>query len=283
MKTRQALFAGNWYPARAEKCEMEIKQFLDSFDAPEEMSGEWAGGIVPHAGWYFSGRIACNVIHALKAGKEIDVVFVFGMHLHERSPGYIMIEGAWETPFGDILIDEEIAGELAKQFDLRIETPENYTQDNTIELQLPFIKYFFNDVKIVPVGLPPVEASLDIGRYAVDAAVRLNRAMKVIGSTDLTHYGPNYGFSPKGSGPEAHDWVRDENDRKVINAMLKMDASGVLEEARSNSNACCAGAAAAAIAAGRKMGAERAQEVAYANSYEKSPGESMVGYVGIVF
>jgi AmmeMemoRadiSam system protein B len=283
MKTRQALFAGSWYPAEAAKCEMEIKQFLDEFDTPETIPGAWTGGIVPHAGWYFSGSIACNVIHALSAGIETELVFVFGMHLHERSPGYIMTEGAWETPFGDIPVDEEIAGELAARFDLRIETPDNHAQDNTIELQLPFIKYFFDSARIVPVGLPPVDASLDIGRHAVDTAERLNRSMKVIGSTDLTHYGPNYGFSPKGTGPEAHDWVRNENDRKVIDAMLKMDAPGVLEEARNNSNACCAGAAAAAIAAGRKMGAERAQEIAYATSYEKSPGESLVGYSGIVF
>ena len=216
MKTRQAQFAGSWYPAESEKCEMEIKQFLHEFDAPKPVPGEWSGGIVPHAGWYFSGSIACNVIHTLTAGKKTEVVFVFGMHLHERSPGYIMAQGAWETPFGDIQVDEEIAGELAARFDLRIETPDNHAKDNTIELQLPFIKYFFDSAKIVPVGLPPVDASLDIGRHAVDTAERLNRSMKVIGSTDLTHYGPNYGFSPKGTGPEAHDWVRNEIAHAIV-------------------------------------------------------------------
>jgi AmmeMemoRadiSam system protein B len=283
MKTRQALFAGSWYPARAAACEKEIRQFLAEMDAPPEEGRAWAGGIVPHAGWYFSGSIACNVIQALGAGKETDLVFIFGMHLHERSPGTIMTKGAWETPFGDIPVDEEIAGDLAERFDLRIETPDDFTQDNTIELQLPFVKYFLKNARIVAVGLPPVDRSLDIGRYAVDAAARLNRSMKVIGSTDLTHYGPNYGFSPKGSGPEAHEWVRNENDRQVIDAMLKMDASAVLHQARSNNNACCAGAVAGAIAAGRKMGAETAREVAYATSYEKSPGDSMVGYIGILF
>jgi hypothetical protein len=31
------------------------------------------------------------------------------------------------------------------------------------------------------------------------------------------------------------------------------------------------------------MGAGRARQVAYATSYDKSPGDSFVGYVGIVF
>jgi MEMO1 family protein len=57
----------------------------------------------------------------------------------------------------------------------------------------------------------------------------------------------------------------------------------VIQEARKSGNACCAGAAAAAIAAGKKMGAVHALEIGYATSYEKSPGDSFVGYTGIVF
>jgi AmmeMemoRadiSam system protein B len=63
--------------------------------------------------------------------------------------------------------------------------------------------------------------------------------MVVIGSTDLTHYGPNYGFTSKGVGSTAVDWVRDENDRRVIDAMTRMDPDAVIREGLSNDNACC--------------------------------------------
>ena len=106
---------------------------------------------------------------------------------------------------------------------------------------------------------------------------------RVIGSTDLTHYGFNYGFIPKGTGASAVNWVRNENDRKVIEAMLAMNPTGVIEEALANQNACCSGAAAAAMAAGKALGAASAIQTAYATSYDKSPGDSFVGYVGIVF
>ncbi|HSO19187.1 MAG TPA: AmmeMemoRadiSam system protein B, partial [Desulfosarcina sp.] len=74
-----------------------------------------------------------------------------------------------------------------------------------------------------------------------------------------------------------------ENDRRVIEAMLDLDAQGVIEEAATHRSACCPGAAAAAIAAGRRLGATQAESVGYATSYERSPGESFVGYVGIIF
>jgi AmmeMemoRadiSam system protein B len=105
---------------------------------------------------------------------------------------------------------------------------------------------------------------------------------KVIGSTDLTHYGSNYGFTSKGRGKQAVDWVRSKNDRRVIDAMLALEPERVISEALASQNACCAGAAATAIEAARTLGASQADEIAYATSYDKSPGDSFVGYVGIV-
>ena len=48
----------------------------------------------------------------------------------------MMAEGSWETPFGEICVDEQLAGELAEQFSFTLESPDSFTQDNTIELQL---------------------------------------------------------------------------------------------------------------------------------------------------
>ena len=282
MNVRSASFAGSWYPDIPEACEREIQQFLNlkTLEIPE---GPWVGGIVPHAGWYFSGAIACHVIQALKAGTPPDVFILFGMHLHPASPNYIMTEGAWETPFGEIAIEKELARSLAERFSFRIETARSHAKDNTIELQLPFIKYFFPKTKIVPMGLPPKESSVGIGKAAAEISSKLGMNARVVGSTDLTHYGYDYGFIPEGTGKSAVNWVRNENDRKIIQAMLAMNPSGVIEEALAHQNACCSGAAAAALAAGKALGAASAAQTAYATSYDKRPGDSFVGYVGILF
>ncbi|MBU0987705.1 MAG: AmmeMemoRadiSam system protein B [Proteobacteria bacterium] len=283
MNIRKAIFSGSWYPNKAAECEKEIQSFLKEAKGTPVAARPLTGGIVPHAGWYFSGSIACNVFHCLKEDTPPDIFVVFGMHLHPGSAAYIMTGDAWETPFGAIEIDKRITGELAEQFTFRTETADSFTRDNTIELQLPFIKYFYPDAKLVAMGVPPVRKSLEVGKAVADITTRLGLKTKIIGSTDLTHYGMNYGFTPKGSGAAALEWVRNENDRRVIDAMLAMDPESVISEALENQNACCGGAAATAIAAAKYLGADRAETTAYATSYDKSPGDSFVGYVGIVF
>ncbi|NNF97931.1 MAG: AmmeMemoRadiSam system protein B [Desulfobacteraceae bacterium] len=283
MKTRKPVYAGSWYPSTARECESQINEFIKIGKTPEKQPSNWVGGIVPHAGWYYSGAIACNVIQALVTENPPDVIVIFGMHLHPGSAAYIMAEGAWETPFGLLPVETHLAEALVGRFSFHVETTSKYSQDNTIELQLPFIKYFFPQVKIVAMGVPPTKQSLEIGSQVVEITRELGLKAAVLGSTDLTHYGANYGFTAKGTGAAAVNWVRDENDRRVIEAMLSLDADTVIDEALANNNACCAGAAATAIAAGLAMGSSTAETIAYATSYDKSPGDSFVGYVGIVF
>ncbi len=286
MNTRKPVFAGSWYPAGASECENQIHEFLNEDRFKVQPDTGHVGGIVPHAGWIFSGSLACNVISALKAtddGRAPDTIVVFGMHLPANTPGYIMTEGAWETPFGQLVVDREIAGRLAEQFSFTVETPTRFTPDNTIELQLPFIKYFFPDSQLVPIGPPATAIATDIGRTAAEIAKSLDKTVRIVGSTDLTHYGPNFGFMPAGKGREAYAWVKDKNDRQVIDAMLAMAPETVIKEAHSNHNACCPGAAAAAIASAQALGARNSRFVGYSSSYEYNPGDTFVGYGGILF
>ncbi len=279
---RIAAFAGSWYPGSADQCEAQIKEFLsgDPIEAPET---ELSGGIVPHAGWYFSGRIACSVIHTLGLSRQPDVVVVFGMHLRPGSTPCIYTAGEWETPFGSLRVAGDLAADLAEQFAFSVNREEDFLRDNTIELQLPFVKYFCKSAEFIPIGVPPTPFALQLGRAVVKSAAERGLQLMVIGSTDLTHYGPNYGFLSQGTGPAALDWVRDENDRKVIAAMAALEPEEVLRQGLANSNACCCGAAAAAIAAGLQAGAQQGECLAYATSYDKSPGSSFVGYTGVVF
>ncbi|MDJ0781395.1 MAG: AmmeMemoRadiSam system protein B [Desulfosarcinaceae bacterium] len=282
MQLRKAMFAGSWYPDRAEICQREIDGFLAEGRDWASPEGALVGGVVPHAGWYYSGSLACNVIQRLAASTDTDLVAIFGMHLPRGAANVMMADGAWETPFGPLAIATEIAADLKAQFRFDIETAIAFQPDNTIELQLPFIKYFLPDARILPIGIPPQTASLPIGTAVVKAAQKRGLSLKVIGSTDLTHYGRNYGMRSHGSGAEALTWVRDRNDRRIIEAMLALDGPRIIDEARDHQNACCAGAAATAVTAAAALGATNPVALHYTTSHEKSPGDSFVGYVGIL-
>jgi hypothetical protein len=281
MVKRNADFAGSWYPGRESECRSAIEEFSRfSVHCPSVSA---VGGIVPHAGWVFSGKIACNVIRCLSERSSPDTILLFGRHLNSLSKNYIMSEGSWATPLGDVDIDAELGKKLQAEFAFVVETPTRYDEDNTIELQLPFIKHYFPKAKILPLGVPPIQGSLRIGERAVELSRELGRAILVLGSTDLTHYGYNYGYAPKGAGKAAVDWVKNENDKRVVDLILKMDAGEVIRESLTNHNACCSGAVATAIAAAKKLGARQAQKLFYATSYDIRPDDSFVGYVGVVF
>lgn len=294
---KRAVFAGSWYPGDPRECEVSIHKFLaaGSQDKDNGLSGTVVGGIVPHAGWGYSGGIACRVIAALRPGNEadkssapIDTILLFGAHMHPETAPFTLARGAVETPFGEIRVDRELA-ELTvsylEKFGLPIQSlsAEAFPDENTLELQYPFIRYFFPDARIAVFGVPPSTAAAGVGEAAVDAALALGRSVRIIGSTDMTHYGPDFRFAPEGTGAPAVDWVRQENDRSAIRAMEEMDAPGLVRQGLSHKNMCCPGAAAAAVAACKKMGAAKGFCLDYATSYEKTRSSSFVGYCGLVY
>ncbi len=283
MAIRRADFADSWYPGSRSDCLKAIEELEHSCFACPDLKARAIGGIVPHAGWYYSGLLALSVIRCLKMGTDADTCIIFGRHLHRTGRNFIMKEGAWSTPLGDVAIDSEIAERLADRFPFVVETASRHEPDNTIELQLPFIKYYFPQIRILPLGLPPVADSLAIARAACEISLEMGRKTIALGSTDLTHYGPNYDFAPYGAGETAVNWVKNVNDRRARDLILAMDAEGLLAESLESANACCGGAAGSAVDAAKALGAVRGEEIGYYTSFDIRADSSFVGYSGVVF
>ena len=283
MRTRRPAFAGSWYPDDDVSCRRQIEAFLREKSSTADLPGTPRAGIVPHAGWFFSGAIACRVIQVLAQDAPPDAVVLFGMHMHPGQQPVIMDRGAWETPLGPLPIAEKLADYLTTRMTFRLEQPEDPNRDNTIELQLPFIRHLFGEIPILPIGVPPSEAALRVAQTVVEGARHLALDIKIVGSTDLTHYGPNYGFTRHGSGAAAVAWVKEDNDRRFIDAALAMNPEAVMEGGVNRQNACCSGAAAATIQAAQRLGVSRGVLMAYTTSYDKIPGDSFVGYAGIAY
>lgn len=282
MQLRRAFFAGSWYPSDPAQCRRQIESFLSSAPGVSPQVSEPLGGIVPHAGWVFSGRIAAWVLGLLKARKDPQTIVIFGSHLGPQDPSWIMPEGGWETPLGPLEVDQDLAKALCSEFSLRIELPRNAQPDNTIEVQLPMLRHLFPQARILPMGTAPSQQGVSIGSRCAELILKKGINALILGSTDLTHYGPGYGFCPKGAASQAEPWVRQVQDRAIIEKMLEMDPESVLAEALRRKNACCPGAAAAALACLKGLGATRGQLVFYGTSRDVMEAEDFVGYAGIV-
>jgi len=284
MEIKPCAFSGSWYPGTARECETSILGFIeDDRKRGKKTVPACIGGIVPHAGWVFSGRIACRVIRSLvpEDGPGVDTIVLFGVHMHLSDPGFVLTSGGVDTPLGPVDADGDLATEFASRTGLTQLSPDAFPDDNTLELQYPFIRYFFPEARIVAAGIPPSDLADRAGEAVVDAARNLGRTIRIIGSTDMTHYGPNFGFSPAGRGRVAVDWVTRENDAAAVEALTALDAQGIISQGLSRHNMCCTGAAAAAAAACKKKGAVKGICLDYATSYETSRSDSFVGYCGM--
>lgn len=281
MNRRKRNLARGWYPFDGKDCRREIESYLEGWSTPHSLPMEGLGGIVPHAGWYFSGKLAARVFSSLKSKRMVDLVVLYGGHLGPEDLPQIVTEETWETPLGNIEIHTEVAKNLMKKIDTRKESPSS--GDNTIEIQLAMVKYFFPQAKLLAIRSPLSLKAKALGEEVAAIAQKEGLSILGIGSTDLTHYGPNYGYLIKGIGPSSVEWVKNENDKGFIDRALRMDVEGLLKHAVENDSACSAGAAASAIATCKALGGEKGILLDYYTSYDILPDESFVGYAGILY
>jgi AmmeMemoRadiSam system protein B len=287
MRIRKRALPSGWYPETSS----EILQTLKDWELPHAEERGFSC-IVPHAGWFFSGRLAFQTMARLR--RDAETVVVVGGHLSPCDGILSYTEEGYETPLGDIPLDEELLSGVRRL----VPSSPDRQRDNTVEVQLPLIKYLFPSARVCCFRASPSVAAIHLGRAIHEAAASLRKRVIVVGSTDLTHYGPNYGFYPQGGGKKAYLWVREVNDKRVVEAFLACDAETVLKRANEDQSACSAGGAVAAMEYGRlsaqgrtegwrgftgTSGKAEPELIGYLNSYEVYPQDSFVGYAGVVF
>ena len=275
----QAFYSGD--------CRRQIERFLRGFEVPDEPKKATAG-IVPHAGWAYSGAVAAKIFKSIEEKTAPTLFVLFGsVHSWGVSRNAMYAEGSWVTPLGEVEVDAALAAAILEAApDLVRDDPNAHTQEHSLEVQLPFIKYFFPEAKIVPIAVVPDARSAAFGGKIGEIILGRSEKIVVVGTTDLTHYGDNYGFAPKGYGPEALAWVK-ENDARITQLALDMRAEKIVSEARKHHNACGSGAMAAVASAAKAMGTDRGQLIEYTTSHDVRPESGTftmgVGYAGILF
>jgi AmmeMemoRadiSam system protein B len=285
---RDAALAGTgWYPGDRADCEREVERLLA--EAPRvDVEGPLIGGVVPHAGWSFSGPTAATVFRALSEAGPWDAIVVLGaVHRARREWAAVSTEDAWETPLGPLAIAGALRAEILDLGPELVAADESAHPpgENSIELQTALIRALLPGLPFLPVTVPPGSVAVPFGRALGRALAARDGRVAVVASTDLTHYGYG-GWSPAGRGPEAVRWVREVNDRRFLDLVRELRAEAIVPEAHERLNACGAGAVAAAVAAARETGAREGIVLHQTTSAEVRPGlgdDSFVGYAGVVF
>jgi MEMO1 family protein len=289
MPRRAPAFAGYFYPADASECRQAAEGYLSAAELGENDRTRWLGGIVPHAGWICSAAIAGQTIAKIARGVTPDVVVVFGA-IHTPLITHVAaldVQRKWEIPGGEFEIAGYLRAKLAESGDLFAVDVRFHEREHAVEVELPLVRVAWPKAMILPVEVPVVDTAAEIGRMTARRMIEAGVKAVYLASSDLTHYGPGYRFSPAGVGLAALDWAK-ENDRRLLELVTNMRVDRIVPEVRARLNACGGGAIAAMLAACREQGASAGRVLRHANSYEtlsemkpQTPIDA-VGYASVV-
>ena len=283
---REPIVAGMFYPADPNRVRAEVAGMLEAARETAPADGYFAG-LVPHAGWAYSGPTAAQTFAALAASGTPQTLVVLGaVHSWGVTRPSLYPRGAWDTPLGPLPVDEALAASIVREAGgLVVESARAHGEEHSIEVQLPFVRYLWPEARVVPLMVPPTDDAVAVGQAIARAAQPHGRDVYLLGSSDLTHYGPRYGFAPAGTGQAALAYAR-ENDDRLLDDVVHMRAGRIVERSMADRSACGGGAVAATVAAAAALGAYEGLILGHTTSYDVQPigrADDFVGYAAVVF
>jgi len=274
---RPPAVAGQFYPASPQ----ELTNTIDKFLSSDEPTTRAQACIVPHAGYVYSGHVAGAVYSAIDLPSRCIVLGP--NHRGNGQPLATNAHGAWQTPFGDLAIDEPLAAALIAAAPLLTDDDVAHRAEHSIEVQLPFLQYCaakrgVSGLRFVPicVGTSNFEILNALGTAIARVIKKSSERILLVASSDMNHYEP--------------DDITRVKDRNAIDAILQLgaadhDTARVLYETvhREHISMCGYAPVTAMLAACQQLGAKKAELIRYATSGDINGDRRMVvGYAGMV-
>jgi MEMO1 family protein len=149
---RQPVAAGRFYPA--DKAEL-LRNLSQLFENCKKSPIHWQvrAIISPHAGYIFSGEVAASAYSAIPKNAVYKNIFIIGSsHVMYFDGASVYNTGDYVTPLGRAQVNREIADKLILSNKVFAFPVTAHAQEHSIEVQIPFIQYYFKDIPpIVPI------------------------------------------------------------------------------------------------------------------------------------
>ncbi len=184
---------GSWYPRQQGALRDQIEGFLARAEA-------WDGDapralIVPHAGYVYSGAVAAWGFAAIRGRRYARAFVLAPAHRAYLDGAEVGDYGAYRTPLGEMVVDREAGRRLAAASDAIALGQRAHDREHAVEAEVPFLQHLLPDAALVPIVIGQVDraAVRDIARAL---AGELRGDDLVVVSTDFTHYGQVFGYTP---------------------------------------------------------------------------------------
>ncbi len=202
---RETIVAGQFYESDPEL----LKEQLNKLFEVDSDKCSVKGMIVPHAGYFFSGKCAAKGYKMLENKPEL-VVILGASHSGKTA----LTSKDWNTPLGVVKTDKEFCEKLKANG--LVDDPSAHEMEHSIEVQLPFLQHLFDDVKIVGINVGhEFEKVVEAIKKSLD-----NRNVLFIVSSDFTHYGMSYRYVPFTNNVKEKMY---EMDKKAIDLICSLN------------------------------------------------------------
>ena len=277
MEVRTPAVSGTFYPDN----EKELKSIIrDCFThtigpgkiPPTDSDQKIYGVICPHAGFVYSGPVACHSFYSISSSTSKLAIITGPNHYGIGQSTASMVDASWKTPLGLMEVDSESALELRDDLDILELDSFSHSKEHSIEVQVPMLQETFShEMKILPVSLINQEQETAVKVGSAIAKIAQKKDALLIGSSDFTHYEEN---------EFAH-----RQDLALINPILKLDVDEFYKTLyERHVTACGFGAIASTMIACKELGATEGKLLKYATSGDVSGDKSsVVGYASIIF
>lgn len=197
--TRPSAVAGGFYPASAEQLAADVSRFLE---AAGDVPATATALVVPHAGYDYSGPVAGEGFARLR--RDLRRVILLGPSHHMGFAGGALPAAgltAFATPLGDVALDTAALATLrrAPGFDGPAAA---HDREHCLEVELPFLQRVVPDATVVPVLVGAGTDSERAAAMARQLAGLLDEHTGVVVSSDFTHWGVAYGWTPFEGAPD---------------------------------------------------------------------------------
>ncbi|HSF58054.1 MAG TPA: AmmeMemoRadiSam system protein B, partial [Candidatus Binatia bacterium] len=147
-RIRPAAVAGSFYPAETEELIGLLDECFDSSPlgprGAKTAKFSLLGGLVPHAGYIYSGACAAHLYACLD--RSIKRVILLGVNHQARGhPAALSPADFWQTPLGWVKIDQELNDLLQDQVGFLEQDETAHAQEHSIEVQLPFLQHVLDE------------------------------------------------------------------------------------------------------------------------------------------
>ena len=257
--------AGAFYPAHPLQLKTAVERFLVRTTDPVTATAL----IVPHAGYIYSGATAGKTFAAVDLPRRLFILCP--NHTGMGSPLSCWSRGAWATPLGETLVDEELAALLMASAPLVQHDELAHRREHAVEVQLPFLQVYLGSFSFVPVvvGTQDFEQLEALGRGLARAAEAVSPAAAIIVSSDMNHY-------------ESAS-VNRQKDEQALHTVLSLDPAALYRVVHQRHITMCGYApAVSALVAAHLLGAHRAEVVDYTHSGQITGDDAeVVSYAGV--